>query len=91
MRTAEDLALDSNGDAPAEGFDVRRLIREHIRQSDPRSDAGAIATRVAEEIPEEHLRTVVARWLPLQVANERFNMNAESTRGVVTSRRRPLT
>jgi hypothetical protein len=90
VKTAEDLAPDSNGDAPGEGFDVRGLIREHIRQSDPRSDAGAIATRVAREIPEEHLRAVVARWLPLQVANERFNMNAESTRDVVTSRRQPL-
>jgi hypothetical protein len=71
----------------ASDFDVRRLIREHIRESDPSDDPGTIAAAVAEEIPEEHLRAVIAKWLPLQVANEMFNMHAERARGLPLIRR----
>jgi hypothetical protein len=63
--------------SPAEDFDIRRLIRRHICSSPPASDPAAIAANVAEEVPEEQLRAVVARWLPAQVANELFNLNAE--------------
>jgi hypothetical protein len=69
------------GGSPSD-FDIRRLIREHIRDSDRSSDPGTIAASVVDDIPEEQLRAVIARWLPLQVANEMFNMHAERAGGL---------
>jgi hypothetical protein len=60
-----------------EQFDIRGLIRRCVRESPSSSDPAMIARTVAEKIPEEHLREVVAQWLPRQVDTEMFNMHAE--------------
>jgi hypothetical protein len=82
---SESHAGGGNGSAP---FDIRKLIRRHIRESDPSDDPVAIARRVIDAIPEAELRGVVAKWLPMQVANELFNLNAERTGRRTTTRPR---
>jgi hypothetical protein len=62
---------------PADEFDIRLLIRSCIRDSARSSDPVTIAECVAERIPEDRLREIVAQWLPRQVGREMANMYAE--------------